>query len=827
MPVFYFTLLVPSEILARGRLAIEAYRRALLEGKGYARRVPVMIIGQARTGKTSLKRSLKGELFNPNEGSTEGIETDPSYFKVSTDVWRTGKNGEEIESEPTFSFEHQAAQNIVESLRKGDRLGDPSTSGAKPSINDSKVVEQIEANSLPTERSEETSSSRIEPSLQDSKVVEKAKPYSLRTEDLSSSRTELSLHASNVSEKAQTSSSRTEQTGSDPSLQDSRDHLSVPELPENVAALVQNLLEHSQEFEDEDNIYSIIWDFGGQSVYYATHPIFLTKQAIYILACDLSLDQYQKAKAPTKKGMYENKIDTQCKKTNLDYLDFWMTSVYSLVDPNSNCQETVSPEMLPVVFLACTHADVLGKNKADPKELADKIFGTLSDKIYRDLLKDVFVVDNTKSGSNDECQGVKNLRERVLSVAKELPQIKRAIPLKWLKYEKVLRLLSEEGYSWIPIEHARQIASDECGIDDDEQFRTVLNFLHDQRILIHFSETANLEKMVILSPQWLIDIFKEVITVKRFKQTDETVARLWRNFEKTGILDVTLLNHAWRPLSDNRETCENLISIMEKFSLLCAWPSDGTTQKYLVPSMLMSPPTDDVLKHLDCVRTPSLFVAFESGRVPAGLFSRLVLQFHRWCQEEWKSEINPELFNNFAMFHILPDRAISLVFMLHSSSIEIVFHDGKDARDLNTSQFIYSQLKCLLEHTCKDFFWLKHVKYKMCVCCPVCSQEDGVKCRAHDKRRCECLHLLSESELRERPYCNRPVICGDRTITITMFEHWFAFCDSQQSSIPLTQVSSYIRFSKTRSLVGYSPIKKLFLQALVAMVSGIVWVDKH
>ena len=790
MPVFYFTLLVPSEILARGRLAIEAYRRALLEGKGYARRVPVMIIGQTRTGKTSLKRSLKGELFNPNEGSTEGIETDPSYFKVSTDVWRTGKNGEEIESEPTFSFEHQAAQNIVESLRKGDRLGDPSTSGAKPSVNDSKVVEQIEANSLPTERSEETSSSRIEPSLQDSKVVEKAKPYSLRTEDLSSSRTELSLHASNVSEKAQTSSSRTEQTGSDPSLQDSKDHLSVPELPENVAALVQNLLEHSQEFEDEDNIYSIIWDFGGQSVYYATHPIFLTKQAIYILACDLSLDQYQKAKAPTKKGMYENKIDTHCEKTNFDYLDFWMTSVYSLVGPNTNCQETVTPEKLPAVFLACTHADVLYKNKADPKERAEKLFGTLTDKVYGDLLMDVFVVDNTMSGSNDECEDVKNLRKTVLSLAKELPQMKQAIPLRWLKYEKVLRLLREEGYWSIPIERARQIASDQCGIDNDKEFRILLNFLHDQRILIHFSDTANLEKMVILSPQWLIDIFKEVITVKHFKQTDKRVARLWRNFEKTGILDKNLLNHAWRSLSDNRETFESLIAIMEKFSLLCAWPSDGTTQKYLVPSMLMSPPTDDVLKHLDCVRTPSLFVLFKSGRVPLGVFPRLVLQFHRLCQEEWKSEINPELFNNFAMFHILPDRAISLVFMLQSSSIEIVFHDGKDALDLNTSRFIYSQLKCLLEHICEEFFWLKHVNYKVCVCCPVCSQEDGVTCRAHDKRGCECLHLLSESELRERPYCNRPVICGDRTITITMFEHWFAFCDSQQSSIPLTQVSS-------------------------------------
>ena len=787
--MFYFTSLAPSEILARGRIATEAYRRALLEGKGYARRVPVMIIGQARTGKTSLKRSLKGELFNPDEGSTEGIETDPSYFKVTTDVWRTGQKSEDTESETTFLLDHQVAQKIVESLRKGDRSGDPSTSGVKPSINDSKVVEQTEANSLPTDRSEEISSSGVEPSLQDSKVVEKAKPYSLRT-DLRSSRTELSLHASNVPEKAQTSSSRTEQSGSVPSLQDSKDHLSVPELPEKVAALVQNLLERSQEFEDEDNIYSIIWDFGGQSVYYATHPIFLTKQAIYILACDLSRDPDQKAKAPTKKGMYENKLDTHCKKTNRDYLDFWMTSVYSLVSPSTNRQETLSPEVLPAVFLACTHADKPYKKRANPKELAEKIFATLKEKIYGDLLKEVFVVDNTKSGSNDECQDVKNLRETVLSVAKELPQIKKAIPLKWLKYEKVLRLLSEEGYMWIPIERARQIASDECGIDDDEQFRTLLNFLHDQRILIHFSETANLEKMVILSPQWLIDIFKEVITVKHFKQTDKRGARLWRDFEKTGILDETLLNHAWRPLSVNRETYESLIAIMEKFSLLCAWPSDGTTQKYLVPSMLMSPPTDDVRKHLDCVRTPSLFVAFESGRVPPGLFSRFVLQFHRLCQEEWKSEINPELFNNFAMFHILPDRAISLVFMLHSSSIEVVFHDGKDARDLNTSRFIYSQLKCVLEHICMEFFWLKHVKYKMCVCCPVCSQEDRVTCRTHVNRGCDCLHLLSESELRERPYCNRPVICGDRTIIITMFEHWFAFCDSQQSRIPLPKVSS-------------------------------------
>ena len=175
--------------------------------------------------------------------------------------------------------------------------------------------------------------------------------------------------------------------------------------------------------------------------------------------------------------------------------------------------------------------------------------------------------------------------------------------------------------------------------------------------------------------------------------------------------------------------------------------------------------------------------------MPPGLFSRLLLLFHRFCQEEWKSEINPELFNNFAIFHIIPDRAISIVIILYSSSIEIVFHDGSDSRDLNTSRTIYSQLKCLLEDIRKESFWLKDMQYEMCICCPVCSQKDS-RCHAHDLRGCECLHLLSELKLRDRPYCNKPGIRGDPAININTFEHWFALSEAQGSSTPLSQVGS-------------------------------------
>ena len=532
---------------------------------------------------------------------------------------RQEKRTEDTEPEPTFSFEHQVAQLIVESLKKGV----PNSPEAEST--------EIMANIMTglTKLVEETTADSEEP----------------RTKRM------------------------------DSTLENSQDHLRVPKLPEDIATLVQRLLECNN---DEDDIYSIIWDFGGQSVYYDTHPIFLTKKAIYILTCDLSHDPNQKANAPTKKGMSGKKEDTYCSKTNLDCLNFWMSSVYSLVCPNTIRQETLAPEMLPPVFLVCTHADEPYRTDKIPGDLASEIYGSLKEKVYGKLLKGLFVVDNTKSGIGDECRGVIKLREKVLSFAKELPQMKEAIPLKWLKYEKELHLWSERR-EWIPIEEAGQIAKKECGIDDDVQFRTLLNFLHDQRVFIHFSESPELENMVILRPQWLIDVFKEVITLKSWQDVDENFEQLWCNLEKNGILDEKLLDHAWRHLLDKQEPTykSTLIAIMERFNLLCPWPSDGTTKQYLVPSMLMSPPTEDVLKHLDCVRIPSLFVVFNSGRVPPGLFSRLLLLFHRFCQEEWKSEINPELFNNFAMFHIIPDRAISIVMILHSSSFEVVFSRWK------------------------------------------------------------------------------------------------------------------------------------------------------
>jgi len=61
------------------------YEKALKDGSVNVYRGRVLLVGQDRAGKTSLKKSLLGLPFNPKEESTEGIEVDPSVCEIEVD----------------------------------------------------------------------------------------------------------------------------------------------------------------------------------------------------------------------------------------------------------------------------------------------------------------------------------------------------------------------------------------------------------------------------------------------------------------------------------------------------------------------------------------------------------------------------------------------------------------------------------------------------------------------------------------------------------------------------------------------------------------------
>ena len=79
------TLIAPSEIQSQRDVEKLLYERALKEGSVNVYRGRVLLVGQDRAGKTSLKKSLLGLPFNPKEQSTQGIEVDPSVCEIEVD----------------------------------------------------------------------------------------------------------------------------------------------------------------------------------------------------------------------------------------------------------------------------------------------------------------------------------------------------------------------------------------------------------------------------------------------------------------------------------------------------------------------------------------------------------------------------------------------------------------------------------------------------------------------------------------------------------------------------------------------------------------------
>ena len=378
---------VPFEILARGPEALRAYQKALKDGKTYDRRVPVMIVGQNRSGKTSLKKSLKGELFNPDEDSTVGIEVDASLCQVTTEVWKARENLESPDEKVAMegSFEHHAARIIQKNL-----------------------IEQ--------QSREETRKRKLQSDHKESEP--KQRKESISQTQVSHTRKD-TLNTVNSTKKIPDVASN-EHKGS--SLEE------ASTLPEEIQKLLPAKF---KAMEDDDTIEFVLWDFAGQSVFYTTHVLFLSQIAMYILTHDLSKELDAKAVPLVKCDMYERVVsDSKCERTNMDFVHHWLMSVHAFsLDPeSSNSKSEHLPPKLPAVFLVGTHADKC----TNPKRILMEIKSNLEGKSYEDhLVQKVFTVDNTRSGSEQgEDEGVKTLRQAILQVARQLPHVKKEIPLR-------------------------------------------------------------------------------------------------------------------------------------------------------------------------------------------------------------------------------------------------------------------------------------------------------------------------------------------------------------------------------------------------------------
>ena len=183
----------------------------------------------------------------------------------------------------------------------------------------------------------------------------------------------------------------------------------------------------------EDDIKSkevilTLWDFAGQSLYYASHSVFLSGRAVYILVHNLSKNLLATAEPCVRQGMNEILLDNPNNETNLDNLLSWLVSVHNI---RSNANTNVAHEgrnlsyLRPPVIIVATNLDQPCEEvTTTEKRIKSSILGK---EYAKHVIMPFFAVDNKTE--NDE--GVQKLRHKIKEVLKDEPYMGEEVPLRY------------------------------------------------------------------------------------------------------------------------------------------------------------------------------------------------------------------------------------------------------------------------------------------------------------------------------------------------------------------------------------------------------------
>ncbi|KAK3089177.1 hypothetical protein FSP39_001494 [Pinctada imbricata] len=795
----------PKEILARGPHALRAYEEACASGTRAVYRTRLLFVGQDRVGKTSLKRALTGQRHNENEERTDGIDLSASCsFSMSNqDQWRmalAGDNEKEADNEDerrklgimggVTGLEeeyHQAlAENIIKELVQQNAK--KNTLKARSSSRDSirsTTKKHVDRESI------KSSSSSSHPSTSVTERLIPGVPAEMLSEvpDRVVQLVQEMLDQGQIKEQGQNKEQGQGQNTSTSAT--SRASAKLP--PKGRKTSVSNKSSDQSPQNDaktepkstmtvtlpEKRVILNIWDFSGKAVYFTTHQVFLTSRGVYVIVFNLCDDLH----SCKNDGSDDSELST------LEYMDFWMRSIYAHASQNTS-NAIDNTRLSPPIFVVGTHRNSLSPDKALQKKIVeekfDEIRAYLMDKPYTQHLVTPFLaVENNVEGGEDE--QITRLRKEIQAVAGGEPYMGEQIPIRWLKFEQEVANLVEQGTNHASYDQITEIAND-LGISDEKEVRIMLDFYHDLGILIYYGGLGTMDNVlrntVVLNPQWLIDMFRRVIDTEENSDKWSFQKEKWRVFAEKGILDEVLLDHLWKDVLGQKLV---LIGLMEKFDLLCPCQLNEKLgrKSFYVPARLNRDQNNGSRLYADGINNCTFYIDF-NGFLPEGLFHRIQTRTIRWTLEQSQKEPYCML-SHVGRFYLDAEHDFILemaprkyhrikVVVMRVLKMEETDSDEKDEdtslnnlKNLSPKPHICAKLRNFLESTLLELkeSWMKRVSYKMCVDC-LC----GRPCYDHGEGKCqqeECLHFLDLDEC----LANRVVCCDHRRVKTSPVKKWF------------------------------------------------------
>ncbi|KAH3864075.1 uncharacterized protein LOC127866740 [Dreissena polymorpha] len=449
----------------------------------------------------------------------------------------------------------------------------------------------------------------------------------------------------------------------------------------------------------ETEITVSVWDFAGQTLYYSTHQFFLNQRSIYLVLMDMTKSLHDKVEEFDGSGIWCGLVN-ECK--YLDLFKFWLNAIHMY-----SGYKSTTGEIKHTVILVGTRKDQMAGNDQDKENTKNKYFNDALLSFERDspvlyhIHEKIFLVNNLSPTDSDFAE----LREEIKRLSENQDYWgKDRYPLRWIHMEQSLDKMRDEGQQLVHMDNIEEVnlSKKHPLVLSKDELSVFLELQHRQGNILFFN-TDELKHLVVLAPQWIIEVFKCFVThIGRRKPIFQKDCEY---YEKHAILKPHVIDEIMNNSPPYiKEYKDDVIKYMEHLNVM-AKPKvselntcgHGKTDAmldtnvelhdfHIVPCRLkIAPPPIDQFTSPDCKRfkrTPVLGFVFCEKFMPPSFFHRLVAVCIRaWPITTEKSEYR--LYNGLAIFTIQPTYTLTIWYKDYIIYARIACCSNKHTSDID------------------------------------------------------------------------------------------------------------------------------------------------
>ena len=322
---------------------------------------------------------------------------------------------------------------------------------------------------------------------------------------------------------------------------------------------------HNEDKPDGD-IRIMIYDLGGQEIYYEIQFLFLASHDVVFLAFDASKGLNDCIIRRVRFSTHQEKYKTRKELTTLEAIEITLQTIHSRCGKEVQDRNNSLSYRTPVVILVATHSENL--ESTEKEGIAIEMYRYLHTKKYLTdyLVKNfrehgIIFVDNK---SRDE-KAFLLLKSLALNAAQFAIEEER--PISYLKFEKAVMEISKSR-PVISKFDAYEFAIS-AGVENTKNaLLALLEFYTHKGILLYYPQVEELVDLVFILPQEISDLISTVLSTHQHFEIlpHSDFNDKYTRFDRYGLLEESLLDNILQQAGHMKD--KNIIlAFLKKFDL--------------------------------------------------------------------------------------------------------------------------------------------------------------------------------------------------------------------------------------------------------------------